>query len=402
MSRGVRTMRTFSSRSWRIVALVGVVAVIGAACGGGKKEETTGPIKIGVETALSGPSGAFGPPIVNAAKLAVDRINAAGGVLGRQLVLELGDEASDVKTAALVAERLITKDKAAVLISMQSSAARDAIVPIVQRTGALYIYAPLYEGGACLHNMFLLGEVPQQYEPVFPYVMQTLGGNSWYFVGDDYVWPQKTNAQAQKAIEAAGGTVAGQVLVPLGTNEYAEILNKIQTSGAKHILLTLVGTDTEAFIKAWRAFGLNTSTDAITLALTDNQLPSLGPDAEGVYSVFAYFNGLETQQNQSYLKDYVSTFGSAAPQQTTLSEGVYDAIWLWKLAAEKAGSIDPKAVEKALPGTTFNDAPRGAITIDPKTHHISQHIYLVKAGADDKYHLVKDFGEIAPGPQCNF
>src|SRR2546425_3980241 len=138
--------------SWLAVCLMSVVGLAG--CVSSSSSSTpSGPIKVGVMASLSGPSGAYGPPIANAAKLAVDRINAAGGLLGQQLQLEMGDDAGDVKTGTVTAERLISKEKAAVLVSMEGSNIRDAIVPIVNRTGAIYIYAPLYEGGACASNM---------------------------------------------------------------------------------------------------------------------------------------------------------------------------------------------------------------------------------------------------------
>jgi ABC-type branched-subunit amino acid transport system substrate-binding protein len=388
--------------SWLALCLMSVVGLAGCASSSNTSNTPTGPIKVGVMASLSGPSGAYGPPIANAAKLAVDRINAAGGLLGQQLQLEMGDDAGDVKTGTVTAERLISKEKASVLVSMEGSNIRDAIVPIVNRTGALYIYAPLYEGGACAPNMFLLGEVPAAYKPLFPYVNQSMGGGNWYFVGNDYVWPQKTNAQAKTFVQDNGAQVVGQDLVPFGTNEFAEIFNKIKSSKAKHILLTLVGSDATSFVKEWRSFGLNSSTDVITLALVDNQLPDLGPAADGIYSVFGYFNGLQSSQNQSFLQAYSAEFGPAAPPQTTLSEAVYDSIYVWKLAAEKAGSVDPKKVGAAMGGITFADAPRGSLTVDPKTHHVSQHVYLVKAGKDDIYHLVQDFGLINPGPQCSF
>jgi urea transport system substrate-binding protein len=378
-----------------LLSLVGCVSSSGTST-------PSGPITVAVMASLSGPSGAYGPPIANAAKLAVDRINAAGGVMGRQLQLQMGDDAGDVKTGTVTAERLISKEKASVLVSMEGSNIRDAILPIVNRTGALYIYAPLYEGGACADNMYLLGEVPADYKPLFPYVNQNMGGGNWYFVGNDYVWPQKTNAQAKTFVQDNGAQVVGQDLVGFGTNEFAEILNKIKSSKAKHILLTLVGSDAVSFVKEWRSFGMNSSTDVITLALVDNQLPDLGAAANGIYSVFGYFNGLQTSQNQSFLQAYSAEFGPAAPPQTTLSEAVYDSIYVWKLAAEKAQSVDPKKVGAAMGGVTFADAPRGSLTVDPKTHHVSQHVYLVKAGSDAVYHLVQDFGLINPGPQCSF
>jgi len=399
---GPELKREVRSKSWLATCLLGVLTMAACVSSSSSGNTPTGPIKVGVMASLSGPSGAYGPPIEDAAKLAIDRINAAGGVLGRQVQLEIGDDAGDVKTGTVTADRLISKEKVAVLVSMEGSNIRDAIVPAVNRTGALYVYAPLYEGGACASNMYLLGEVPADYKPLFPYVNQNLGGGNWYFVGNDYVWPQKTNAQAKTFVQDNGAQVVGQDLVGFGTNEFAEILNKIKSSHAKHILLTLVGSDAESFVKEWKSFGMNSSTDVIALALVDNQLPDLGTAADGVYGVFGYFNGLQSAQNQSFLQAYSAEFGPAAPPQTTLSEAVYDSIWVWKLAVDKAGSVDPKKVGAAMGGITFADAPRGSLTVDPKTHHVSQHVYLVKAGTDATYHLVQDFGLINPGPQCTF
>src|SRR5438477_4896919 len=165
------------------VCLLCVLTLTACVSSSNNGSNPSGPIKVGVMASLSGPSGAYGPPIEDAAKLAVDRINAAGGVLGQQVQLEIGDDAGDVKTGTVTASRLISKEKVAVLVSMEGSNIRDAIVPDVNRTGALYMYAPLYEGGACASNMYLLGEVPADYKPLFPYVNQNLGGGNWYFVG---------------------------------------------------------------------------------------------------------------------------------------------------------------------------------------------------------------------------
>jgi ABC-type branched-subunit amino acid transport system substrate-binding protein len=167
------------------------------------------------------------------------------------------------------------------------------------------------------------------------------------------------------------------------------------------VLLTLVGSDAIAFVKQLNDFGLGGKVKVFGLALLDNVLPALGANTKGLYASFGYFGTLNTPANRTFLKQLKAKFGNKTAQQTTLSEGTYDAIHLWALAAKKAGSVEPDAVADALGGTSFN-APRGKITIDAKTHHVAQHVYLGIAQPSHTYKIVKDFGLIQPGKQCSF
>jgi urea transport system substrate-binding protein len=385
-----------------VISLLAVGALVLTSCGGGgKKGQPTGPIKIGLITSLTGPGGIYGEPVKTSAQLAVNEVNASGGVDGRKLQLVVADDATDPATGQEVAQRLITRDKIDALVSMTNSGVRDAYTPVVQRAGIPFVYVTLYEGGACLPNLFSIGEVPPQYAPTYGVVQQEVGANTWYFVGHDYVWPQKTLPQARQAIEAAGGKVLGQDLVPFGTSDFADILGKIKSSGAKIVHVLLVGPDFAAFLKQWRSFGLDQTTTMYTLTLTDDFLASLGAEADGLYASFGYFQDLNTSRNQQFLADYRKAFGAKAAVQTTLSEATYDAIRVYALAANKARSTDSQPVNEALAGISYADAPRGSITIDAKTHHVTQTMYLLKAQGG-RYSLVKEFPSVPPGPQCTF
>lgn len=383
------------------MAVAGAVALLFTACGGGQATTPSAPLKIGLIASLSGPLGLYGPSVVDAAKLGVSQINSQGGVLGRQLVLDVADDASDPKTGSVAAEKLITEDKVDWLVSTSNSAVRDAFTPAVQKAGIPFIYGVLYEGGFCLKNGFVVAEVPPQYNPMYPYVMSTTAKKNWYLLGHDYVWPQKTNPQAKQAIQAAGGKVVGQELVPFGTSDFSSTINKIKQSGADLLLITLVGADFGTFLKQWRSFGLDKTTTMVTLTMTDDFAAALGSGAAGVYSVFAYFQNLSTPANQAYIAAYRQMFGPSAPAQTTLSEGAYEAVNVLAMAAKKSGSASSDKVVGALAGIQFQDAPRGPITIDATTHHAAEHMYLIQAGSDGQFSLVKDLGQVPPGPQCS-
>lgn len=393
-------MRHTHRRGGVAVLAVGLalVVAVGSAVG---RESQSGPIKIGLVSSLSGPAGLYGRPVADSAQLAIEEINAKGGVLGRKLALEVEDDASVPATGRLVAQRLITKDRVDALIAMTNSAVREAFTPVVKRDGLPFVYVTLYEGGACLKNMFSIGEVPPQYNPVYRHVVGSIGKKSWYLIGHDYVWPQKVLPAARQAVRKAGGTVVGQDLVPFGTTDFAQIIDKIQASDADTVLVALVGADFGSFLKQWRSFGLNRSTIMVTLTMTDDFMQALGADAKGVYSIFGYFEDLKTTTNRRFVSKYHKRFPKAFAQNT-LSEGTYDAVYAYARAVANAGTTDSAKVNAALAGVTFPSAPRGALTIQRSTHHVNQTMYLVRANGKGNYVLAKKFPNISPGPQCRF
>jgi urea transport system substrate-binding protein len=389
------------ARRMSLVAL-GLILLAAVGWSSASAKRDAGDIKVGVLIQLSGAAGVFGPPSQQAAQLAVDQINAGGGLLGKKVKLVIADDATDVKVAGEQALRLMNKDKVSVLISTESSAARDAVLPVVKRAGGLMIYTPLYEGGACDKHLFDLGEVPQQQvAPVIPYLQRTYGGKKWFIVGDDYVWPRSLGKATHAIVSKSAGSVVGEEYVPLGTSDFGTTMGKIKKSGATNVLMTLVGSDAIAFVKQVNDFGLGGKLKVFGLALLDNVLPAIGPNTKGLYASFGYFGGLNTPGNRVFLRQLRAKYARKTAQQTTLSEGTYDGIRLWALAVKKAGSTDPEAVAKAMGGISFN-APKGRITVDAKTHHVAQHIYLGVVQPNHKYRIVKDFGLIQPGRQCSF
>lgn len=390
IAKGVRNARYVLPLAFLLAA---------AACGGNNAADGDEPIKLGVLIQLSGPAGVFGPPSQQAAELAEQEINDAGGVLGRPVEVIIGDDATDARVAQEQAERLLNQENVDVLVSTESSAAREAVLPVVSRADKPMIYTPLYEGGACDDHLYNLGEVPvQQVEPVIPYIQKTYGGDSWYVVGDDYNWPRALGAAAHEVVENAGGSVVGEDYVPLGTSDFGTVINNIKTSGADLVMMTLVGSDAIAFVQQLNEFGLGQDVRVFGLAMLDNTLSALG-DVEPVIAAFGYFETLNTPENKAFLSSLDEMFGKERAQQTTLSEGTYEAIHLYADAVEEAGSTDSAAVLEALGGQEF-DAPRGTITVEAESRHVSQHMYLAESRDDATYEVMHDFGGIDPGDQC--
>ena len=125
-----------------------------------------------------------------AADLAIDEINKAGGLLGRQVKKIAYDTQSNMALYTKYAQQITKQDKVDVVIGGILSASREAIRPLLNREHVLYVYTPLYEGGVCDSNTFLVGTTPaQQAEVLVPYAMKKWGKKA-YIVAADYNYGQ--------------------------------------------------------------------------------------------------------------------------------------------------------------------------------------------------------------------
>lgn len=402
-------------------AIVMMLALLASACGDGNQAPSNGeterpdateaaaetaapadgePIRLGLLTSLSGDGGLYGPPVENTVQLAVDHVNEEGGILGRQVEVVVADDATDPARGAQGIERLITRENVDALIVMTNSAVREAFISTVAEDGLPFIYVTLYEGGACHPNMFSIGEVPAHYDPVYTDLVENQGMETFFMIGHDYVWPQTVLPDAAETIEDAGGTVAGQELVPFGTSDFGPIINQIQSADADALLVALVGPDFGTFVSQWRQAGLDDSTELVSLTMTDDFAASLGADADGIKAIFGYYAGLETPQNKEFVQAYQEANPDAFPQNT-LTEGTYDAVLAYAKAVEEAGTTEAQEVNDALAGVELPDAPRGPLVIDEDTHHVSQSMYLLQADDSGSFELVEEFPSTPPGPQCD-
>lgn len=404
-----------NNKRWLVVVVGLGLLLAGCSGGSGTGTESSGPapqastqapaatgepLKIGVVTSLTGSAGIYGPPVQQTVELAAKKINEAGGVNGQPIEIVVADDGSDPTTGAKAVDRLLTQDKVNGLVAMTNSAVREAFINQVSEAGVPFVYTSLYEGGSCYPNMFVIGEVPAQYDPVYQSMVTDQGMTKTFLLGHDYIWPQKILPAAEATIAGAGGSVTGTELVPFGTTDFGPIIKKIQDSGSDSILVALVGADYGTFVKQWRQAGLDSSTKIVSLTMTDDFAQALGPDAKDIYAVFGYFAGLDTPQNKMFIDEYM-TANPEAFAQNTLTEATYDGIMALAAAASAAGSTESAAVNQAMKGITLPDSPRGPLTIDGTTHHVAANMYLVKADDTGTFSLVQDFPAVSAGPQCS-
>ncbi len=360
------------------------------------------PVRIGILFSNSGPAGIFGQPTVNISEFIEEDINAAGGINGRPVEIVLADDASDPAIGRQAMEQLIDSDNVDVVLGTHSSATREAAKPVAEDADVLYIYTALYEGGECSPVMFNTGEVPsQQLAPAIPWVMEQTGGQTWFLLGNDYVWPRTSFEWARQYIEAAGGEVVGEEYVPLGTQDFSSVAQQIAGSGADLIFPALVGGDAIAFETQAVDFGIGQEAiPRLANIYEENVLGAMGPAVTaGMFVTLGYFKEVDNEANSEFVARYYEQFGADAPPHMTFSSHIYDAALLYAEAANAAGSTDTAAVSAELEGLSLT-TPTGAISVTD-SRHLVQPIYVAEIQSDGSQLIVQSFESVRPDETCD-
>ncbi|UOM35040.1 substrate-binding protein [Acuticoccus sp. I52.16.1] len=374
----------------KIAAVLAATLLAGAA----HAEE---PIKIGVPVGLSGANSVVAPSVVQAAELAVEEINAGGGVLGRPLELVVADDGSGAVGAQKAFDALVFRDEVDVLISMETSAARNAGLPIVQRGRIPYIYTSFYEGRSCNPFLYVNAWVPeQQVPPVVDYLMAD-GATKFFLIGSDYAFGRGMLDFAEAYIGENGGEVVGEEYLPMDGTDWTAIISQLKNSGADALITsTAGGAPNVTLTKQLRGAGV--TVPYANLAVDEGTAKSMGGDAEGILISASYITGIASDENKSFLAAMEEKFGEDLRTPNDLSVPQYEGVYLYKEAVEKAGSTDPRAVLDALGEVSFT-GPRGTIAMS-KQHHAPLTMYLGEVQADGSVKVVSSFENVDPGEQC--
>ena len=356
------------------------------------------PIKIGVPVGLSGANSVVAPSVVQAAELAVEEINAKGGVLGRPLALEIADDASGAAGAQKAFDSLVFQKEVNAVISMETSAARNAGLPIISKGDVPYIYTSFYEGKSCNAKLFVNAWVPeQQVPPVVDNFIGKQGAKKFFLIGSDYSFGRGMLTFAKAYIEKAGGEVVGEEYLPMDGSDWTAIISKVRSSGADAIITsTAGGAPNVTLTKQLRSSGVTLPYG--NLAVDEGTAKSMGADAKDIFLSASYVTGIDSPENKAFLSAMDKKFGKELRTPNDLSVPQYEAIYLYKAAVEKAGSTDTADVLKALPDVSFT-GPRGKISMN-KQHHAPLTMYLGQVKDDGSVAVVDSFKDVDPGDQC--
>lgn len=268
--------------SRKVMQLSAAAVLVGALIGatGASAEDV---IKIGIPVGLSGANSVVAPSVVQSAELAAEEINAKGGILGKKVVLEVADDGSGAAGAQKAFNSLIFQKKVNALISMETSAARNAGLPIVTRGKTPFIYTSFYEGRSCNKYLYVNAWVPdQQVAPIVDYFTKNYHAKTFFLIGSDYAFGRGMLEFTRGYIEKTGGKVVGEEYLPMDGSDWTPIISKLKSSGADALITsTAGGAPNVTLTKQLRAAGVKIPYG--NLAVDEGTAKSMGPDAEGIF-----------------------------------------------------------------------------------------------------------------------
>ncbi len=359
----------------RMVALLLIAAmtITGfAACGGNSKASNA--IKIGLVFSLTGGTAISEECMYNAAKLAIEEINEAGGVNGKKIEYVVKDYATDPDTAVKVVKDLILQDKVSAIAGLYTSSSRVAVEPVLEEYKIPLVYPTFYEGEKPNDYVIYTGAVPNQQGDLFvPYLLENVSKN-FYLLGTDTTYAAGINKQAKDLVEKLGGTIVKDELVSSDTTDFSDILAKIKAACGEDgcvIYANLNGDSGTAFYTQFAAAKLSDKYTIASFIMDESFSTVLGKAAVGTYASVNYFNSIDSDANRKFLKAYAAKYGDdKAKAVTAVGESTYDAVYLLSKSLEKCkDDITTQSILANFDNLSF-DAPQGTITVDPQTHHI--------------------------------
>lgn len=355
-------------------------------------------IKIGVPVGLSGANSVVAPSVVQSAELAVEEINAKGGVLGRMLELVVADDASGAAGAQKAFDSLIFQKKADVLISMETSAARNAGLPIINRGKTPFIYTSFYEGRSCSKYMYVNAWVPdQQVAPIVDHFMKDKNAKTFFLIGSDYAFGRGMLEFTKGYIAKKGGKLVGEEYLPMDGSDWTPIINKLKRAKPDAIITsTAGGAPNVTLTKQLRAAGITLPYG--NLAVDEGTAKEMGADAEGIVISGSYLTNIDSPKNKEFMAAMRKKFGDKLKTPNDLSVPQYEAIYLYKAAVEKVGGTDAEKIIPALAQVSF-EGPRGTLQMS-KQRHTPLTMYLGQVQKDGTVKLLDTFKNVDPGAQC--
>lgn len=327
------------------------------------------PIKVGVLQSLSGTMSTSGTSVIDATLLAIEEINASGGLLGRPVEAVVADGKSNTQTYASEAERLIVEERVSTVFGCWTSASRKTVKPIFEEHDHLLIYPVQYEGMETSPNIIYLGAAPnQQFIPAVNWANESLGKKRFFLVGSDYVFPRAASEVIKDQLKKMDAELVGEVFVPLGSSEFKPVVQEIVDANPDMILIMVAGDSNIACCHALRAAGIKQSEiPALSFTVGEQELRSLGiADVEGDYVAQTYFQSVDTAENQAF----VQRFTKKNPHHVISDpmQNAYVGVHLWAQAVREAESIEPRKICRAMLNQRLA-APEGNVRIDPDTQH---------------------------------
>jgi ABC-type branched-subunit amino acid transport system substrate-binding protein len=361
------------------------------------------PIKLGVVADLTGPMSFMGIADANVARMVVDEINAADGLLGQHIELHIKDSETTDEAAEAAAAKLVQDVQVDVIFGGILSSTRQAIKAAAVTEGrTLYIYPEQYEGQECDPLIFCTGPVPaQQVDPLIPWLIERTGAKRFALPSADYIWPRIMNEKVRQIVTAAGGEIVEEDYYPLDHTDYSDAIEKIMSGGAEVVFNTIVPPAMVPFFQQLHDAGFRERGGQLVCTYFDENCVNLVPaeQVEGLYSCLDYYRDSEDPFSRELLDRYDKRYpGGELFTGGGACSGMDRGLRLWEAAIREAGSLDQGEVIEALDHAKIAVGPGGPAEMVPGQHHVRMNMFIgqVQGGA---VRTIKRLGVIDPDEQ---
>ena len=347
------------------------------------------PIKVGILHSLTGTMAESESPVVDAALLAIDELNFAGGLLGRPVEAVVADGRSDSTTFAREAERLIKKEQVCTVFGCWTSASRKTVVPIFEELDHLLVYPVQYEGVEESPNVIYTGAAPnQQIVPAVKWAYAFANKRRFFLVGSDYVFPRVAHEIIKDQLKELGAELVGEEFLLLGSTDVQSIIEKVKDTQPDVILNSINGDSNTAFFTKLRKAGITPQTvPTISFSIGEEELRHLDVSAmTGDYAAWNYFQSIKSPENQKFVSSFRKKYG---PQRvvTDPMEATYFGVKLWAKAVEAAKSTDTSEIRRAMRNQRTR-SPGGDVRIDPATQHTFKTPRIGRVQPDGQFEII--------------
>jgi urea transport system substrate-binding protein len=355
-------------------------------------------VKLGFLNSTSGVMAISEQTVRDSLMLAAGEINAAGGIMGKQIKFIEEDGQSEPTIFAEKIKKLLTQDKVAAVFGGWTSASRKAMLPVVEGANGLLFYPVQYEGLEASKNIYYTGATTnQQIIPAMDF-LKSKGVKTLFLAGSDYVFPRTANKIIKQYAKQLGIEIVGEEYVPLSSDDWTTQVAKIAAAKPDFVFNTINGSSNVGFIKAYAEAGLGaTKSPIISVSIAEEEAPSMGVNLTGQYAAWNYFQSVKSPENDKFIKAFQTKYGANRPTSDPM-EAAYTSLYLYKNMVEKAKSFCVDAVNAASGGVTF-DAPEGKVTVNGENHHIAKTGLIGQINASNQFDIVwKSDGPIEPDP----
>ncbi|MGP0092239.1 MAG: ABC transporter substrate-binding protein [Xanthobacteraceae bacterium] len=378
--------------------LIGILASTGS--------QAADPIKVGVDTPLSGTYAPIGKQVRWGAELAVKEINAAGGVSGHKFELIFEDEEANPPVAVRKAEKLLQQDKVDLLTGTVNSGSTLAVGQVAERNDRILVttvsYATSITGAQCNANVFRVNaNAHQQSSALTAWLIKNIPGKRYFFVGPDYEMGRSTISAFQDDIKRLGATDVGATFPPLGAKDFSSYLGQIRAARPDVIMTATAGNDTVRLLTQLKEYGM--LSDQLTLAgaagaVTQENIGAMAGAGEGFVSAAGYAVDIDTPRNKAFVAAFKQEFQT---DPDLFGADTYGLFYLFKQAIEKAGSAETGKLRAAMEDMSW-ETPQGPKKIRKGDHQAIVDMLVVKVVGSDFKSVGRVPGEDAIGPNnCN-